>query len=331
MRIVELHSTDELARFPGNPVFPLVSADDFREHGADVHLCAVGNDGRAVAQCSLWWTHVPPHPEHRIGAIGHFSSIEELGTQDLLAHAMDRLRAASCTLAVGPMDGNTWRRYRFVTERGSEPPFFLEPENPAQWPLEFERAGFSALASYFSALNTELCREDTRVQGMARKMGSAGVTIRPLDNKRVNDDLHRIYQISQAAFTRNFLYTELSEQAFTDQYTRILPYVLSDLVLIAERDGRPTGYLFAIPDLAQRMRGAAIDTFIIKTVAVLPDPSLAGLGTLLVARAQEAGHRLGFRRCIHALMHENNISLNISRHYARIMRRYTLYSKVLAP
>jgi len=49
-----------------------------------------------------------------------------------------------------------------------------------------------------------------------------------------------------------------------------------------------------------------------------------------VARAQERGRELAFRCCIHALMFEDNISLNISRHYADVMRKYTLYSKDLA-
>jgi hypothetical protein len=39
---------------------------------------------------------------------------------------------------------------------------------------------------------------------------------------------------------------------------------------------------------------------------------------------------MGFRRCIHALMFEDNISLNISRHYASVMRKYALFSKALA-
>jgi GNAT superfamily N-acetyltransferase len=98
-------------------------------------------------------------------------------------------------------------------------------------------------------------------------------------------------------------------------------------VLLAERGGELTGYLFAIPDLAQAARGAAIDTFLIKTVAILPDADLRGLGSVLVARAHEQGSRLGFRRCIHALMHENNISRNISGHSAATMRRYTLYGR----
>jgi hypothetical protein len=87
------------------------------------------------------------------------------------------------------------------------------------------------------------------------------------------------------------------------------------------------GYLFAVPDLAQAARGEAIDTFLIKTVAILPDPDLRGLGSVLVARAHQQGLRIGFRRCIHALMHESNVSRNISGHYATTMRRYTLYSR----
>jgi hypothetical protein len=54
------------------------------------------------------------------------------------------------------------------------------------------------------------------------------------------------------------------------------------------------------------------------------------LGTLLVSRAQQFGRELGFQRCVHALMFQDNISLNISRHYATVMRKYTLYSKDLA-
>jgi hypothetical protein len=106
--------------------------------------------------------------------------------------------------------------------------------------------------------------------------------------------------------------------------------VRPELVLIAERASECVGYLFAIPDLAQKARDLDVDTFIIKTVSILPRPEIRGLGTLLVARAQQLGHEMGFRHCIHALMFEDNISLNISRHYAAIMRKYTLYSKALA-
>jgi len=298
-------------------------------HAADLHLCALSKSNQVLSRCSLWWKHVPPCPGHVVGTLGHYSSADNEAAKMLLSAATDCLRSQGCSLAIGPMDGNTWRRYRFVTDHGSEPPFFLEPSNPAEWPAQFEQAGFGIMASYFSALNADLSQADLRIQSIAERLSQSGVTLRSAQPDKISEELPRIYRVSRTAFTRNFLYTELPEAAFMEQYQRVLPHVRAELVLLAERNSDPVGFLFAVPDLAQAARGLRVDTFIIKTVAILPDRSLTGLGSLLVARAQEIGHQLGYRRCIHALMYESNISLNISRHYAQPMRKYTLYSKDL--
>ena len=100
--------------------------------GADAHLRHEAADG--TAEALLWWTHVPALPGEKLGVIGGFNATSASATSAVLAEAGERLRAQGCTLAVGPMDGNTWRRYRFVTEPGTEPPFLLEPTNPATWP-----------------------------------------------------------------------------------------------------------------------------------------------------------------------------------------------------
>jgi GNAT superfamily N-acetyltransferase len=75
-----------------------------------------------------------------------------------------------------------------------------------------------------------------------------------------------------------------------------------------------------------------LDTFIIKTVAILPRRELRGLGTLLVGQALEIGRGLGYQRCIGALMSERNTLVrNISASYGKPIRRYTLFAKDLAP
>jgi hypothetical protein len=68
-----------------------------------------------------------------------------------------------------------------------------------------------------------------------------------------------------------------------------------------------------------------IDTLIIKTVAVAPAMANHGLGGLLVGLVQRRARDLGYRRAIHALMHEQNVSRHISRRYAHTIRRYALY------
>jgi GNAT superfamily N-acetyltransferase len=303
-------------------------------HAVDGHLCAVGTGGEVRAHCSLWWRQTPELVGRRVGAIGHFASAEDEATAALIEYAIARLRDEGCVLAIGPMDGNTWRSYRFVTSDGSgeqaEPPFFLEPANPPDWPQQFEQAGFTPLAEYYSALNDDLSRMDLRLDAAAERLEIAGVRIRSALGTPLWEQLKRIYALSRVAFTRNFLYTELPEADFLEQYAPILPRISPELILLAERDDELVGYLFGVPDFAQAARGKTIDTFLIKTVAILPEPSLRGLGSLLVGRGHEAGKRLGFKRCIHALMHEDNVSRNISNHYAVTMRRYILYSRELA-
>jgi GNAT superfamily N-acetyltransferase len=333
MKVVAVFSPLErsvLAQAPGLPPF---DADQIGDHAADAHLCTLGPDGEVRAQCSLWWKQAPPLAGHHVGTIGHYASVDGAAAVALLGEAVRLLRANACSIAVGPMDGNTWRRYRFVTDSGTaghvEPPFFLEPANPPEWPCQFEQAGFTRLAEYYSALNADLDRRDERIAAVAARLEEHGILIRSPRRAEIRDQLERIYEISRISFTRNFLYTELRKSTFVAQYLPLLDRIQPELLLLAERGGDLAGYLFAIPDFAQTARGQAMDTFIIKTVAILPQPELRGLGGLLVARAHQAGRRLGYTRAIHALMHENNLSRNISNHYAATMRRYTLYSREL--
>jgi GNAT superfamily N-acetyltransferase len=329
IRVDAYRTAAEIARFSPATSLPHFHAADFESQCADLHLCALGEGGDAQARCSLWWNKTPKHEQAHIGTIGHYAAASDAAAEAVLREAEKYLRQASCTLAIAPMNGNTWRSYRFVTEHGDRPPFFLEPSNPREWPAQFVQAGFVSIASYFSALNNDLARSDPRIEASEQRMADADVAVRSAHSD-LRQELQGIYGVSRIAFQKNFLYTELPQKDFTAMYEPLLPRTRSELVLIAERQGQCVGYLFAIPDLAQAARAESVDTFIIKTVAILPEPQLKGLGSLLVARAQQVGHSLGFRQCIHALMFESNISLNISRHYASIMRKYSLYSKDLA-
>jgi len=320
-----LAAAEALAAQSNLPAFNL---DQCRAHRCDAHLVAVLK-GVAMARCSLWWTRVPEIPERRVGVVGHFAAFDSASAGELLKSAVEELKRHGCDLAIGPMDGNTWRRYRLLTERGSEPPFFLEPDNPDDWPGFFTDAGFTPLATYFSALNEDLTVEDERIPRTLDRLERAGVKLRPLDPAHFVEELRRIYEVSRVSFQANFLYTPIAESEFLAQYEPVRAHVRPELIVLAEHAGQPVGFVFGIPDLAQARRGQPVDTVVLKTVAVLLGRTFAGLGNVLVAVCQQQARALGFRRVIHALMHESNNSLNLSGHYARPFRRYTLYSRPL--
>jgi GNAT superfamily N-acetyltransferase len=306
-----------------------LSIDAFSRSGADESWTLAEGD-HMVARCSLWWMSAPAYQEHRVGLIGHYAAHDKAAGAQLLALACARLVAQGCTLAIGPMDGSTHWRYRLVTEHGTMPPFLLEPTNPDDWPEHFTVAGFGTLARYCSALQAELEPPGPRLVALEQRLAERGVRIRPLDLARFDDEVRRIHAVVTAGFGQSFLYTPIAAEDMIEQYRPLQPYVVPDLVLLAEQGSEPVGFLFVIPDWLQARRGECVDTLILKTVAVRPEWAGRGLAGALIGRGLATAHALGYRRVIHALMHERNRSLAVSGRFAgQIMRRYTLYARPL--
>lgn len=305
-----------------------VSGDELAAHAPDRHLVVL--DGRSLgARCSVWWTRTPRTLDATTGALGHYAAADATAGTAVLERACAVLAEAGCTMAVGPMDGNTWRRYRFITERGEAPPFFLEPDNPDEWPSHWTASGFEPLATYTSSANDDLSVEDPRSDLAREALLRHGVAIRPFDPSRAEEQLRRIFTLSLTAFSRNVLYTPIDEREFMAANRALLPHVRPDLILLAERAGELAGFMFAVPDMLQARRGEAVDTVVLKTMAVDPSCRGLGLGGVLMDDVQRAARLLGFRRAIHALMHETNRSRALSDRYAHTIRRYTLFSRPL--
>ena len=170
------------------------------------------------------------------------------------------------------------------------------------------------LATYSSAIAHEPDGEPIRVFPRPRHaLPTEGVVIRSLRIDEADAELRRIFALSLDSFSRNFLYTPIAESEFLEQNRRILPFVIPELVLLAEQGGTLVGFLFALPDVLQTPPEAVI----IKTLAVSPDvgrmrPRRPAGGDCSSTRA-----RAWVPSAIHALMHDQNVSRNISQRYAR--------------
>ena len=329
MKALHIETVEEQERFCALAGLSVLTSEMLDRSRADTHWMLDSGDS-VRARCSLWWSDTPHVPGHRVGIIGHYAACDAEAATCMLQLACKELARQGCTLAVGPMDGNTNQRYGLLTQRGTEPLFFLEPDNPDDWPDHFTSSGFAPLANYYSALQVGLDREDPRVPTLAKWFDKEGGVIRSLDAAHFEDELRRIYHVVVASFRDNFLASPIAEADFLDQNRLLRPYVRPELVLLAECEGEPVGFVFVIPDWLQAQRGAALDTIVVKTLAVHPAYAGKGLGTLLAGRVREIAHNLGYTRAIHAFMHERNISRRISQaNGGRIIRRYTLYSKTV--
>jgi len=277
----------------------------------------------------LWWDGLPVLDGRPAGYIGRFSADTEPAARELLRRACKALAGHGCGVAVGPIDGTTWHRYRFVTAGSAEPAFFLEPTNPPEWPRYFRASGFEALARYQSRVTESLSAADPRAARSEARLRARGFRVRPLDPSLLDRELMAIHAIAVRAFSGAFLYQPISFEAFVKSMAPVLPHLIPEMILIAEQSGRPVGFLFAIPDIMNRMDGAVPGTVVLKTVAVLPGRATAGVGGWLSRHFHHRAAELGYRRVIHALIHESNSSLNLHRAPSTLLREYTLFSKPL--
>ena len=278
--------------------------------------------GAASARCSLWWRATPPHAGRSTGFIGAIEAEGHDALAALLARAADRLRAQGCALAAGPVDGDTWHRYRLVTYSDGTPPFALEPHTDVDASAPWLRAGFAPLETYASFRDDALAARDPRVPALEARLRGAGVTLRALDLANFDAELTEIHALALRGFRDAPLYAPIGFEAFAALYRPLAPLLDPRLCPVAERDGRIAGVLFALRD------PGAPGTVVLKTVVRDTDRRLAGLGFVLTDRARAAAHALGATRAISALQHDGSVARSLAAQ-AVVFRRYAVLAKEL--
>jgi GNAT superfamily N-acetyltransferase len=306
---------------PSDPTLPSKATEAFAQ-GAARWLEA------GTAHAALWFEALPSVPDRTVGALGSFHSDSPEAAQALLDHAEALFRQQNIDYVLGPMNGNTWRSHRLVIESSGRPPFLFEPRNPAEYLGYFETAGYEILSRYSSGL-IDLNGNRPDFTKLETKLTSRGIHTRPLDPTRFTEDLSAIFEVSLASFGNNFLYTPLEKEEFFALYTKAREHLVPEFVRLSFIEDQVVGFVFAVPDLEAAQRGDK-PAIVVKTLAVLPERRLAGLGSLLVDQVQQAAKARGFTEAIHALQHETNSSLRVSgRFEATVFRRYALFAKDL--
>jgi len=272
----------------------------------------------APGASALIYRDAPAWGELKTAAIGGFSCRDAASGGSLIESAKARLRSEGFAAVVGPMDGDTWHRYRVVWESDGSAPFPMEPTSGPFDKQAFLSAGLAPISEYVSsraALAEAIAGEPVVVPG---------VEISAWDGKDGERLVRRMFKMSLAAFASNRFYKPIGLDAFLKLYEPVMPLIDPRFVLFAhDSDGKLVGFLFGYPN---RLEGKTPTTVVLKTYA----SALRGVGHALADRFHRAGLDLGFETVIHALMHVDNASRQRSSlHRATVFRRYALMGATL--
>lgn len=328
LKILSSNNISEIEKYLEQEIYKDFSTLVFTSTQADFHIIYEEN-GKIFARCSVWFSNAPKGKNgEKIGTIGHFEALNQEFANAVLEKACEVLRENACISAVGPMDGNTWRRYRFVTYSDGSTPFLLEPYNCLEYPVWFEDFGFRPEAQYFSKrskIKGDFGDNSKRILELEKK----DITIKPLDMQNLDAQLDIIYEISAVSFSNNLYYTKLDRESFKKQYYAYKDYLIANLILIAFDKDTPIGFVFLIPDYNEMKTKSKVETVIAKTIAVLPQYRQIGLGNAMLNLAYSNCTNLGFKDAIVALVYSDNVSAKLIDKDFDYNRKYTLYIKDL--
>lgn len=307
--------------FPDDAFFP----QEIENNNSQDSLFLV-DDKVVKACCSIWTDNTPDYMLYKTGCIGDLFANDINSGLEILKYAEDQLKKHKINYAIGPMNGNTWNKYRLVSESTDHKPFFLEYFTPLFWKNIFINSRYSSIASFSSAITDNLSYEYKSDESFEKFFKELNLKIRNFNINNPICDLKKIYKLSIICFAKNFLYSYISEKSFLDMYEKIIPYIDPELFLLIEHNNNLIAFVFAIPDYNQT---ESTDTLIIKTMARDPNKIYAGLGNLMAQKIHLRAREKNYKQVIHALMHDSNSSKIISNKSAKKIRTYELFGKEL--
>jgi hypothetical protein len=301
---------------------------------------------RVVARRSPALADAAGRPYGLLGLFEAFDGHAEAVAR-LFAESIAWLREIGAGPIVGPLDGDTWHRYRLNVGPWDDPPFLLEPYDPPWYEPLWTANGFAVLERYFSK-RIDPGLVVAHLAERAREAAAAGYRLRSLDPARFHAELGTIYELSRRIFAGNFLYTEIAKDEFARLYAGARALLDPDFVLFARSpQGEDVGFLFAYPDrfravaamrgergllaklrfLRHRREVKAID---FKTLGVLAGHRRSGVAAALFHEGHRRAVDKGYAWANHCLYKEGNPSGDLDGGQGRVMREYRLYELQLS-
>ena len=226
----------------------------FFEHGEAEYFLAE-RDGVTVGRIAAITNrlHNETHGD-RVGFFGFFECIDDQAVADALFGAAEEwCRAKGHDVLRGPASFSVNDECGLLVDGFEFPPALMMPHNPPYYVPLVERAGFTTAKNL---LVYQGGREDYYVpvperlsRGTELIRQRLGITIRPLDLKRFDQEVEMVKQIYNAAWEKNWGFVPMTEHEIDHLAEQFRPVVIPDFVPVAEKDGKVIGFGIALPDL----------------------------------------------------------------------------------
>ena len=252
--------------------------------------------------------------EDNAGFYGFYECIDDQEVSDTLFQSAEAwLKEKGKDKMVGPMNPSTNDEAGLLIEGFETPPYVLMCHNPAYYEKLHDNYGLSKAkdlyAWHLDIRGLDLPDKIVRVAEASAK--KYGLKIRNVKIKNLDKELQLIREIYNDAWSRNWGFVPLTYDEIGHLAADLRQIIREEFVLMAEKDGRPIGFLLTLPNINEILvkipDGKLFPTGIFKlltglkkiqsvrviTLGVVKDYQHIGLGTILYTEIFLRAQRMG--------------------------------------
>ena len=185
------------------------------------------------------------------GCFGLFESIDNQEVADaLFAAATDWLHGKGRDEIMGPIDYSTNYVCGLLIDGFQYPPTLLTSHNPTYYRKLIEAWGFEKAMDLYAWWFSDPVEARDRLRRLTSRMKHRqSVSIRPANLRKIEEEARRIREIYNQAWQKNWGFVPFTEAEIERMTEELKPIVESDLILFAEIEGQPVGFILGVRDI----------------------------------------------------------------------------------
>ncbi len=332
--------------------FILSPRNPFFHHAEAAFFIAVkGNATLGRIAAIIDHSHINFHKE-QAGFFGFFECLPDTEiARSLLDAASQWLKERGIAIMRGPMNPSTNDECGLLLEGFDSPPMIMMPYTPPYYIQHMEHCGMEKskdLYAYITVIKDVSAgkRLERLASGVLERV--PGLTVRPADLKNFARELAAVKDIYNSAWSRNWGFVPMTEEEIDSMAKRLKPLIVPDLLIMAEVNGDPAGFVMAVPDYNQvlkringRLGPSGIMKFLwysrkitdirVMTMGVKESFRRKGIEGLLYLESFRAAMRRGYERAEMSWILEDNVLMQRGCELmgGSLYKKYRIYEKRL--
>lgn len=218
-------------------------------------LFVVSKSGEDVGRCAaIINKKFQAQKQAGAGFIGFFAAAEGCAQEvaEMIRQAENWLKERGVTKIIAPANGGAPNSMGFMVTGFDEDPMFPFPWSPPYYQGYIESLNYQSTYPMWY-YEIDFTSEKYR-KAKQRYANYDAAVIRPVSKKNWDKDIEIVTDMLNETFVHEWEFTKMSHAEMKEFFAPMKSILAPQQILIAEVDGKPAGFCFAVPDLTPLFR-----------------------------------------------------------------------------